>query len=229
MMETLELSFANKTMTVQIIRSHRRKTVGLQIDSEGIRARVPALLSEAQLKDVLQPKTAWLVRKQRRLELSSQVRTLVSGETFLYLGRQYQLRRSFGKTSVQLNGRFLEVYAESNEEARRGLEAWYRARASEVIPERVALYCKRLGVPLPPVYIREQRKRWGSWSGSGLRFNWRIVMAPLRLVDYVVAHEVCHLSVSNHSEFFWKLLEVLLPDALERRETLANEGIHFTL
>jgi predicted metal-dependent hydrolase len=228
-MEKLSLSFANRPMIVAIIRSQKRKTVGLQIDSTGIRARIPAALSEEQLKDVLQNKTAWLYKKQRLLELSSPQREFVSGETFLYLGRQYQLRRFVAKPSVRLSGRFLELSARNNEEASQALEAWYRARATEILPERVALYCKRLGVEVPTVYVREQRKRWGSWRDSGLHFNWRIVMAPLKLIDYVVAHEVCHLSVPNHSEAFWRLLEVLLPDALERRETLANEGMQFTL
>lgn len=228
-MEEVQLSFANRPMIVKIIRSQRRKTVALQIDRAGIRARVPASLPEEQLKNVLQDKTAWLNRKQRLLESSLPHRAFVSGETFLYLGRQYQLRRLEGKPSAQLSGRFLELSANSEEEARQALEVWYRARATEVLPERVALYCKRLGVVIPDVSIREQHKRWGSWSKSGLRFNWRLVMAPLRLIDYVVAHEVCHLSVPNHSETFWKLLEILLPDALERRETLANEGIHFTI
>jgi predicted metal-dependent hydrolase len=80
----------------------------------------------------------------------------------------------------------------------------------------------------PPVLVREQEKRWGSCNSKGeLRFNWRVMMAPMSLVDYVVAHEVCHLVVRDHSTRFWKLLGTILPDFEERRARLRVDGVKF--
>ena len=94
--------------------------------------------------------------------------------------------------------------------------------------ERVALFAGRLGDASPTVLIRDQAKRWGSCSRKGeLRFNWRVILAPLPLVDYVVAHEVCHLKLKNHSAAFWRLLRRLLPDYERRRERLRVLGVQF--
>ena len=118
----------------------------------------------------------------------------------------------------------------SRAEIRDLLVKWYKDHARLRLPERVAIFAQRVGSPVPPVYIRDQQKRWGSCSRKGeLRFNWRIIMAPMSLVDYVVAHEVCHLKVHNHSSAFWKLLRKLMPDYEIRRERLRVLGVQFLL
>jgi len=113
---------------------------------------------------------------------------------------------------------------------RRAVTAWYRKQAGRRLPERVEQFAARAGIECPPVLIRDQQKRWGSCSSKGeLRFNWRIIMAPMSLVDYVVAHEVCHLKVRDHSPAFWKLLGTILPDYETRRERLRVKGLWYRL
>lgn len=189
-------------------------------------------------------KGAWIV--QRRFEFGElgprpSPKEFVVGESYSYLGRTYRL--SIDRTSVadtvgaSLQGGYIMVSGMKGIAAgerppllRRALVAWYRRQAARRLPERVAIYAKRAGVPRPPVLVRDQEKRWGSCSRRGeVRFNWRIMMAPMSLVDYVVAHEVCHLLVRDHSARFWRTLGAVLPDYEVRQNALRLAGLRLDL
>jgi len=138
--------------------------------------------------------------------------------------------RSRPRTAVALRGDVLLVQAGASrvrsQEVREMLENWYRLRAEEVITRRVQHYAAALGWPMPRVLIRNQKKRWGSCNAKGeLRFNWRLVMLPLRVLDYVVVHEMAHLKVLNHSPSFWALVERILPDYKARHRALHELGL----
>ncbi len=152
----------------------------------------------------------------------------MSGETFLYLGRQYRLRVSVGSDEgVRLKGRWLEVTVPRGQRdgVRDLLVAWYREHAAARLPERVAEWAGKVGVEPKAVLIREPKRRWGSCDAAGnVRFNWRIVQAPMRLVDYVVAHELAHLVHEDHGREFWGRLGRVMPDYEERREGLRRVG-----
>lgn len=140
------------------------------------------------------------------------------------------LPRPRSQAAVALKGNVLLVQAGTpnvhSEEVREMLENWYRVRAEEVITRRVKHYADELGWPMPRVLIRNQKKRWGSCNAKGeLRFNWRLVMLPLRVLDYVVVHEMAHLKVLNHSPRFWALVEQIMPDYKARHQALHELGL----
>ncbi|MEW6088311.1 MAG: YgjP-like metallopeptidase domain-containing protein [bacterium] len=111
------------------------------------------------------------------------------------------------------------------EEVRNILARWYKKHAKIVLSKRVKIYSKKLKLITPEIILANQSKRWGSCNRKGqIRFNWHIVMASMFLVDYVVAHELCHLKYANHSKNFWKMLGTILPDYEIRRERLRREG-----
>lgn len=166
----------------------------------------------------------------------------VSGESFFYLGRQYKLKVLLSETDKQspqvqlVRGQLLMLIpwttpADTRATAiRTSLIQWYRERAKEYLPPVVARFSSRLGSPYTIVQIREMKQRWGSAGANGrLSFNWRIVMAPRRLVEYVIAHELCHLRYPDHSRDFWRLLERAMPDYERRRVKLAIVGPKFDL
>ena len=98
-------------------------------------------------------------------------------------------------------------------------------QALKVIPQRVAYDAPKVGVSYGKITIRNQKSRWGSCSSKGnLNFNWRIIMAPARVADYVIVHEMCHLKYLDHSREFWSLVEEILPDYKERKEWLHQNG-----
>ena len=115
---------------------------------------------------------------------------------------------------------------ERRERIRRAVVKWYRARAGERVPACVARWQPRLGRgPAPRVLIRDQRQRWGSCAPDGtLRFNWRAVMLEPALIDYIVVHELAHLSVRSHSPEFWRIVTAAMPDAQHRRRRLREAG-----
>lgn len=141
------------------------------------------------------------------------------------------LPRTRLKAAVALKGNVLHVQADassrqSTKEVREILEEWYKARAEEVITRRVRHYADQLGWPMPKVLIRNQKKRWGSCNAKGeLRFNWRLVMLPLPVLDYVVVHEMAHLKVLNHSPRFWALVEQIMPNYKARHQALHELGM----
>jgi len=135
------------------------------------------------------------------------------------------------QAAVALKGSVLHVQAsassmQNTKEVREILEVWYKARAQEVIMGRVVHHADQLNWPIPTVLIRNQKKRWGSCNAKGeLRFNWRLVMLPLQVLDYVVVHEMAHLKVLNHSPRFWALVEKIMPDFKTRHQALRELGM----
>jgi predicted metal-dependent hydrolase len=110
-------------------------------------------------------------------------------------------------------------------DARDRLVAWFRERAAIRVPARVAAWSARLGLHPSAVLIREPKKRWGSADAMGnIRFNWRIIQTPTRLIDYVVAHELVHLVHPDHTRDFWATLGRAMPDYEARREALRRIG-----
>ena len=233
--------FGRSVIDYRIERSDRRKTVTIAVGpGGGVVLKAPLGTSIRRLDEVVSAKASWILKRLvgfRGLGAAPAPKEFVAGESYRYLGRSYRLkieRRSECTDPIaSVHGAFLVVTiprasgAEQRDAlVRRAVVAWYRRQAARRIPTRVEIYTSRAGLRSPSVLIRDQEKRWGSCSSNGeLRFNWRVMMAPMSLVDYVVAHEVCHLIVRDHSTRFWKLLETVLPDYEERRARLRVEGV----
>jgi predicted metal-dependent hydrolase len=241
MPEQGRVPFGRSVIDYRIERSDRRKTVMIAVDpSAGVVLKAPSNTPKRRLDDVVKAKASWILQRLvefRELGPAPAPKEFVAGESYSYLGRSYRLRiersRAVSRPTASLHGAFLTVALPHGEHAlqremsvRRAVVAWFRRQAERRLEERVALYVERIGLPSPVVLVRDQEKRWGSCSSKGaLRFNWRVMMAPMSLVDYVVAHEVCHLVVHDHSRRFWKLLGTILPDYQERRERLRLDGV----
>lgn len=126
----------------------------------------------------------------------------------------------------------MERRAGEREEKRKSLPEWdeedyrrYRMAAGQVFQERAAFFAKIMGVDYGRVTVRDQKTRWGSCSAKGnLNFNWRLILAPGEVLDYVVVHELAHRREMNHSERFWRLVGDVLPDYEERRRWLKENG-----
>lgn len=187
----------------------------------------------------MRKKAPWVLRKQagyRELGGSPIVREFVSGETFHYLGRPYRLKVTPDAdtvvTRIVARGSQLLAPVPTDVDAairrasvRSGLRLWYRERAKAHFPARAKAMASLLGIPTPTVHIVDQSKRWGSCDARGrIRLNWRLIMAPMSLVDYVIAHEACHVLEHNHSHRFWRSLETIMPDYETRVHQLDRLG-----
>ncbi|HWW49777.1 MAG TPA: SprT family zinc-dependent metalloprotease [Xanthobacteraceae bacterium] len=234
--------FGGETFAFLIERTARRKTVAISVGFDGVRVLAPSDLDDDRVLGIVRKKGAWLLRKQAAYrELGGQpvAKEFVSGETFHYLGRQYRLRLIPDETAVttRITARGSTLVApvlpnghESIQRAavRSGLRHWYRAHAIQHFPARARMIAETLGIPTPTVNVVDQSKRWGSCDSRGrIRLNWRLVMAPMPLVDYVIAHEACHVLEHNHSRRFWRSLETIMPDYEDRLRRLDRMGHQF--
>ena len=218
---------------VEVIRTDRKKSASIYLDGERIKVRVPKSLSDSRVRDLIAKKSSWIKRKLKEAELTAppKPKEFVSGETFSYLGRNYRLKVLSGDTpSLKLRGRYLEASTSGSsktreEEVRSLLLGWYRKHARERLEEKTHRYAKILQVEPNCVSVKDYKSRWGSCSTTGdISYNWRIVMAPHRIVDYVVVHELCHLLEHNHSVIYWRHVERIIPDFQECRKWLKRNS-----
>jgi predicted metal-dependent hydrolase len=239
------IRFGRSLIDYAVERSPHRRTLTIAVDLRtGVLVKAPRETSSETIAAVVRRKGSWILQRLAdfaELPAIPRPKEFINGESFLYLGRNYRLKRlpeaDCRVSVVKLWGGRLRVtvpndvgHLDGRDAIRAALIAWYKERARKRLPERVAVFAERLGDVPPAVFVRDQEKRWGSCSQKGeLRFNWRIVMAPLSLVDYVVAHEVCHLKLKNHSSAFWQLLRRLMPDYEARRDRLRTMGVQFEI
>lgn len=220
-----------------IRRSSRRGTVSVGVDPTGsVTVIAPNQTPIERLDRVVRAKAPWIVQKLRRrsdLPPPLPTREFASGETFRYLGRQYRLRIIGGEPrplSLRRGGLEVSIPAGLDGEhhaayVRAAMVDWYRRRAADRLRPLAVTWAERIGVHLAGVLVRDQAKRWGSCDRGGtLRLNWRIVQAPLRLIEYVVAHEVVHVRHADHGREFWATLARVMPDYEVRRARLREIG-----
>ncbi|MGR5421873.1 M48 family metallopeptidase [Vibrio sp. PNB22_4_1] len=221
-----------KSYTVLVERTSRRKTASIKVDEGEVIIVIPKLLEQEKIDKILADKHTWIVDKLAQYQATSPatLREYVSGESLPYLGRNYRLKVLTGDlTPTKLvNGRITVTVPDPSTQAhyiRRALVNWYKRHADKKIREKVERYKSLVGVETGVVRTKEFKSRWGSCTPYGdLEFNWVIVMAPNRVVDYVVVHELCHLIHHDHSPQFWKEVERVMPDYQEYKGWLRVNG-----
>jgi predicted metal-dependent hydrolase len=211
----------------EIVRS-KRKTLAVIVQPDGsLVVRAPLRAPERSIWEFIEIHADWIEKKKAEAlaALPATPRQYVPGELFMYLGNAYPLEIVKGqKTPLILEERFKLAEA-CQSKAKLVFERWYRAQAREILNERVDLYAHQHGFQYKKIGITSARTRWGSCSSNGsLNFSWRLIMAPIEAVDYVVVHELAHTVFHNHSRRFWKKLETIMPDHKERRKWLRKNG-----
>lgn len=220
-----------------LLRKKPRKKLRIVVKPDlSVSAEAPDRFSEEEIHKAIQSKARWIVKQLDSLEKFHPIPTphrYVSGETFVYLGRQYRLRVVEGDAMpAKLRGRFLNVSAPNKNDhatVQKSVDAWYRNRADDVF-HRYLGNCmeiaKRHGIEEPTLAIREMRTRWGSCSASGrVTLNLKLIQAPVHCVEYVIMHELCHLTHHNHSPAFFRLLTRCMPDWEKRKSLLSKVAI----
>lgn len=237
-MITDSIDFGTSTITYGITYSNRRRHLAIAVNpNKRVEVLAPSHLGQEEIQDLVRKKASWV---KEQLEWFDQINQLtankeyVNGETFLYLGRQYRLKILYGgnKASAKLMGKYFEVSIrepkgdeERRKTVKRALWGWYRSHAEAKIAQLVQHYSVRLHMETPNFRVKYQSKRWGSCSKENvLNINLRIIMAPMSQIEYVVAHELCHQKYKNHSEEFWSLLRLVMPDYEVRKENLRSDG-----
>lgn len=221
-----------------VIRRRGRRTASITVAPDNsVTIVVPAHLTDADVAGLIRRKSPWISRKiafNREVRQPYRRKEYVSGEAVVYLGRNYRLKVEAGNSpaGAELKGGRLCVTAPATlagdaktNWVRAQLVTWYQEHALAKVRERVALWGGRIGVKPTAVSVRDYTSRWGScYRDRSVTLNWRIVMAPVRIIDYVVVHELCHLRHHHHAKAFWAMLALHMPDCAERKEWLRVNG-----
>jgi predicted metal-dependent hydrolase len=205
-------------------RSDRARRVRVTVDpARGVEVVLPRRARASAAADAVAELEPWIRRRLAELDAARSV-VAARGDTVPYLGSTLTLVFEAGRSRVHRRGDSLLVPAD---DAGRGaaLERWYRRAARDEVAGRLDRACALAGLSYTRLTIRGQRTRWASCSRSGaMSFNWRLLLAPPEVLDYVVWHEVCHLQVMDHSPRFWALLERWCPEARQRSAWLRRHG-----
>lgn len=215
----------------QIVRSAKRKKLTISVERDRtVVVHAPTALSDAVIQKIVDSKRQWLFEKTRHPQKYETLphapgKELVNGESMFYLGREYRVELTDSSDGhVRFFRKFL-IPKGLADESYSLVKEWYMKRAKEVILPRVYRYAHDLGVDFHEAKIVDNRFRWGSCTTKdNVHLNWRLIKAPMFVIDYVIVHELAHLIEANHTPRFWNIVKAKAARAEEARIWLREKG-----
>lgn len=231
---------SEQPFSYQIVRSPRRRSISIEVKAAEVMVRAPMRVPERELHKFVQEKKRWIMQKiaaQQQHLASLPQRTYVSGSDFPYLGKTLIVSLDMAASAaVECVDNCLLVRLSSRsrlaqeEQVRRLIYAWYQQQALAILTVRTQALAAQMGLRCNAVTIKTTRSKWGHCTSRGaIQYNWQIILAPEAIVDYLVAHEVCHLRHPNHSAAFWQLVASVCPTYESDRLWLRTHGAHLML
>ncbi|WP_251861207.1 SprT family zinc-dependent metalloprotease [Clostridium sp. Marseille-Q2269] len=217
------------------LKTKKRKTISIKINKKFIiEVTAPLGSSEYAIEQLLKKEEKWIIKKIKKLKEAENF------NGYYYLGKVYNLEIKEVKSlyfKLEVNNNKIIIYINSgilqekrDSIIRNNLEKFYKEEAIKVLKERTEYYSSMLGFGPESIVVKNQKTLWGSCSSKGnINYNYKIIMAPLEILDYIVVHELCHLVHMNHSKDFWNLVESIIPDCKERRKWLKENGHKFKI
>ena len=235
-MKKMILQYETETIEVTVTKS-RRKSLSIAIQPDGnLLVKAPLGLPDSEILKWIKSKTGWVIRQREKVieqQKANPPKRYRTGEKFSYLGREYELEVRISEGRAGMVG-ILEdkivVFSkvDSEDVVEKILNGWYVEQAKIWIPKRVRFFAGQMGESYKNITIKNQKKRWGSCSSDrNLNFNWRLIMMPEEIIDYVVVHELSHLKQMNHSKAFWYEVEKILPNYKILKKWLDENGKKF--
>lgn len=203
-----------------------KKNISIKLDSNGeIIVYAPIGISYRYIEGILLNKQKWIINNIDKIKNSY----LNSKDTILFLGNQYiqQIEKSENE-KIDINGEFIFIKTKSlnKEYINTLLIKWYVMQANKVLINRLTNLARNYNLIPSKVFIKNQKTRWGSCnSRNEIRLNWRLILMPYSVMDYIITHELCHLEYMNHSKDFWNLVENFIPNYKDSEKWLKNNGI----
>lgn len=223
-MSERSLHLADQTLAYLLKRSARR-TIGLKITREGLTVTLPRQLPESEAERAIRKKLDWVLDKLEDLKkFPVTPEQLACGQHVLWLGEMRLLQTGGARTRLQDNVLHLSAL-NNHEQIVASLTCFYQRSARKHFSEYVRIWSERMKLVPSRIALSSARGRWGSCSSDGsLRLNWRLMQAPLPVIEYVVIHELAHLAELNHSSRFWSIVETHCPAWKKHRDWLKQNG-----
>ena len=198
---------------VNIRVTKRKKTISIRIDKNKILVNTPNFVKEDYILSLLERKKEWI--SQTILKNSKQHKNNFVNREAFYLGKKYKINIKKGLSNgVILKNDNLEIlYKRKNINLKKTLEHWYRLKCYLLLEERLKYYSKKINLKYNGISVRSFKRRLGSCDNKKhISFNWKIILMPKQIIDYVVIHELCHLIHINHSKMFWEEVSNFCPE-----------------
>ena len=226
------------------LRRSNRKSMGISIERDGkMMVTAPHQAELLDIEKFVSEKRTWIYQKlakKNALNREGPKREFVNGQGFLYLGKSYRLKlnndagirsgRSSRMAPLRLWHGYFELVETEKANARNHFISWYRKQIKKQLKERIPRYDKRIGVKVKDVRIIDLGHRWASCGKNGsINFNWRSVMAPVWVFDYILVHELVHMIERGHTDRFWRLVSRVIPDYEEYARWLNENGADLDL
>ena len=218
-------------ISIVIERVVRLKLISIKIKKDCIKVTAPFLIRNEKIENFLQDNYTWI---KKQLHIQSNIKQFikkeyVDGETFLYLGNIYKLKIIFGKKySIEIYNNLLIVVVKNVDNTikiKRLIRKWLYNQSNLYFKEKTFYYSKKNNLKSKSLKVREYKARWGSCSINGdISFNWRLIMAPPQIIEYVIIHELMHIKEHNHSSRFWDLVKSQYPNIKETKQWLIYNG-----
>lgn len=228
-----------------MIRSNARRTSAISIDHQAkVSIYVPFRTTHPYIESFIRDKFDWIhkcVDTARKNQAVISQRKFDEGGKFFFLGKMYPLclkEKENKRTVVEFDGTKWTIFlskeidrSDREKKIREKLIEWYRIQAQEIVGGRIFHYSRMIGVSPKVIAVRSQKRMWGCchYNKQQIHINWQVVLAPLRVIDYVVVHELCHLVHPNHGQRFWKKVEKYMPDYKENKKWLKTNQAELIL
>jgi len=208
----------------QIIRS-KRKTLSISINENAeLIVRAPKRISDQKIQDFINEKENWITKNQSVIKARAED-TAKDKNMLLYLGTLFPLTTDNDAKKISFNGEEFLADLQNKEKTNKSLKTWYKNKFKEVAVPRLFYFAEKHNLQVNQVRIKEQKTLWGSCSSrNNINLNFLLIMAPLKVIDYVIIHELAHTIHKNHSVNFWNAVEEIMPNYKEAKRWLKENG-----
>ncbi|MGE5474671.1 MAG: M48 family metallopeptidase [Ignavibacteriales bacterium] len=241
--EEFYFNIGSLSIPYYVTENKKAKCIKLVMGTDGLRVTKPLRTKLDEVEKVLKIKSNWIYKnyvKLQSVKAEECDREWKTGERILFKGDECNIAiytYNNKKVFIDFDGKLFDIYVNENiEENERkaaiedALKKWYIEAANKAFKERLDYFCRIIGFHYNTMRVKEQKTRWGSCSKKGnLNFNWKLIMSPQWVTDYVIIHEVCHLRYLNHSKEYWNMVALHMPEHKKARQWLKKNGMKLGL
>ena len=223
---TFNCDYFKKSYPVLIKATNRKKTISIRVEKKNILVNTPNFVEDNYILGLLEKKRNWINDKFAKIS-TKQNSFIKEGEIF-YLGKKYNIQLKKGiYNNIVVNNSNLEItYKGENIKFKKIIEDWYKRKCFILLEERLLFFSKKIKVEYKNFKIRSYKRRLGSCDNKKcLSFNWKLILMPKEIIDYVVIHELCHILHFNHSKLFWKEVSIYCPE-YKKQKNWINDNVN---
>ena len=223
-------------MNILITRTKRKKTISILIKGGNVEVKAPFNLKQNEIDAFILKKEKWIKNKilfQKKIKQLPK-KKFINGEIFKFLGKDLILKINISDAKkIYIKNDYICLDLKNNtknnrDKIKKELELFYRSFSEKILKEKTLIESKKMNLKVEKIKVRSYKNRWGSCSSNGdISYNWKLIMAPEKIINYVIIHELCHLIHFNHSRDYWKEVSKKLPNYRESKEWLKSNQYLF--